>query len=92
MFIHYIHSLEGSYCLVIEISHTDYIVTVKQAYGHPQFKENTRERNVSCYPLVSALKHASLSVSLSSKLPTAERQGEVFRQKGKYRTRRSKKM
>jgi hypothetical protein len=64
---------------------------VKQAYGHPQFQENTRERNVSCYPLASALKHASFSVSLSSILPKPERQGDVFRQEGKY-TWRSKKI
>jgi hypothetical protein len=63
---------------------------VKQAYGHPQFQENTRERNVSCYSLASALKHASLSVSLSSILPKPERQGDVFGQEGKY-TWRSKK-
>jgi len=79
VFIHYIHLLARSYCLVIKISHADYIVTVKQAYGHPQFQENTRAKNVSCYPLASALKHVSLSVSLSSMLPMVERQGEVYR-------------
>jgi len=64
---------------------------VIQAYGHPQFQENTRERNVSCYTLASALKHASLSVSLSSILPKPERQGDVFGQEGKYTWRGRKK-